>query len=150
MLTQMPQLTFAFRLILRVLWGMVHVGIINGFSGHGLKSGNKARELVPIVLSCAVWDLTLLDAPHCFSVTTLAWLLPSPKVLPRIKLLCISLDLCDFLLQHLINTLSQNTSLIQITAELICCPEITLHSFSFQNHRPNHYRLQFLSPFFAS
>ena len=29
------------------------------------------------------WTLTLLDAPHCFSVTTLAWLLPSPKVLSR-------------------------------------------------------------------
>ena len=45
-----------------------------------------AKELVAIVLSCAVYGSFFVDAPHCFSVTTLAWMLPSLKVLPRKKL----------------------------------------------------------------
>ena len=106
-----------------------------------------AKELVPIA---QFGGLTLLDAPHCFSVTTSAWLLPSPKVLPKTKLLCISLDVYGFLLQHLTYTLSQNTLPVQITAELICCPEITLLNFSFLTYRHTYYRLHFPSPFFAS
>ena len=40
-LTPTSQLTFAFRLMLQVLGGVVHVVIIIGFSCHGLKSGNQ-------------------------------------------------------------------------------------------------------------
>ena len=81
--------------------------------------------------------LTFLDAPHCFSVTTLAWLLPSLKVLLRTKLLCVSLGLCGFLLQHLIYTLSQNTSLVQIaTADMLSRNNITQFILSNPQAKP--------------
>ena len=74
--------------------------------------------------------LSLLDAPHCSSVTTLAWLLPSLKVLPRTKLLCISLGLCGFFAIYDIHIVTEHIAGTNNCRTDICCPGITLHNFS--------------------
>ena len=48
-----------------------------------------------------------------------------------------------FLLQHLIYTLSQNTSPVQIMTELICYPEIVSLSFYALIHRQHHCQLHY-------
>ena len=101
------------------------------------------KELVLIVMSCAVWGPQIAGHSTLFQCDNLGLIAAISKGSSKDKIVMHLLRSLRFLLQHYIYTLSQNTSPVQITEELISCPEITSLSFSVMIHRQHHYQLHY-------
>ena len=105
--------------------------------------GIMGKELVPIVMSCAVWGPQFAGRTTLFQCDNLGLVVAITKGSSKDKIIMHLLRSLWILLKHSIYTLSQNTSPVQITAELICCPEIVSLSFSTLIHRQHHCQLHY-------